>query len=66
MSGKNNDHLKPGERIDRSGEYKEIGPRGGDRGEVTLVRGKTAPPGQVPGSTFVMARPARNAAGKGG
>lgn len=48
------DGLKPGETIPDSGQYKVVGPHGGetDNGEVTLVKGKTAPPTPKPGQTY--------------
>lgn len=57
--------VRPGEVIGRSGEYVEVGPRGGKHNEVTLVRGKTAPPTNTPKSHFALVRPAKNRAGKG-
>jgi len=37
--------LKPGEKVPVSGQYEEIGPRGGKTGkEITGVKGKTLPP----------------------
>lgn len=37
--------LKPGNRAPASGQYEQVGPRGGRTGhEVTTVRGGTAPP----------------------
>lgn len=43
--------LKPGNRAPASGQYEEIGPRGGRTGhEVTTVRGEPLPPTTKPGS----------------
>lgn len=40
-------HYKPGQSAPYSGQYAELGPRGGNTGrEVTGVKGKTLPPTQ--------------------
>jgi len=52
MAGK---PVKPGQTVPDSGQYKPVGPRGGNvgGGEVTLVKGKTAPPTQQPGQKYI-------------
>ncbi len=46
--------VKPGQPTPKSGQYKTVGPRGGDRGsnEITAVEGKPMPPTQKPGDKF--------------
>lgn len=56
----------PGTRADRSGQYEQIGPRGGHTGrEVTVVRGEPLPPTPKPGMTYELVDPSRNDAGRG-
>ena len=44
-------NLKPGESAPKAGKYDVKGPRGGDRGSVTMERpGHTMPPPPTPGS----------------
>jgi len=59
------DKVKPGERVPRSGQYEELGPRGGHTGhEVQLDRGTIAPPTHGPGGRFLLVDPVRNDRGK--
>lgn len=47
--------LKPGETVQISGQYKQTGPRGGiGKTEVTLVKGKSAPPTPKPKQKLVL------------
>lgn len=56
---------KPGQSAPYSGQYAEVGPRGGDTGrEVTGVKGKTLPPTQGSGNSFVLVDPSNNGSGK--
>lgn len=56
--------IKPGEDAPRSGQYKVVGPRGGETGtEVTLVKGKPAPPTKA-GGGFRLTDPTRHKSGK--
>jgi len=58
--------LKPGNRAPASGQYEEVGPRGGRTGhEVTTVRGEPLPPTTKPGSSYVIVDRTRNDSGKG-
>jgi len=58
--------LKPGNRAPASGQYEEIGPRGGRTGhEVTTVRGEPLPPTTKPGSSYTIVDRTRNDSGKG-
>ena len=46
---------KSGEQVPTSGQYEEVGPRGGRTGkEVTGVKGKTFPPSPKPGMTYKL------------
>jgi hypothetical protein len=48
--------LHPGNRPDVSGQYEEVGPRGGLTGnEVTAVAGKPLPPTSKPGNGYILA-----------
>jgi len=58
--------LKPGETVDRSGQYEIRGPRGGHTGvEVTLAKGETAPPTRERRQSFVLVDPTKNKSGRG-
>jgi hypothetical protein len=47
--------FKPGEKVQTSGLYEVIGPRGGDTGkEITGVKGKPLPPSTKPGITYKL------------
>jgi hypothetical protein len=46
---------KPGQIAPTSGQYKVVGPKGGDTGtEVTVVKGKPLPPTTKPGQGFIL------------
>lgn len=57
--------LKPGESAPRSGQYREIGRRGGEHREVTVPRGERLPPTEAPGSTYTLVDPTDNKSGRG-
>lgn len=47
--------LKPGQDAPRSGQYEQIGPRGGRTGdERTVTRGEPMPPTPKPGMGYVL------------
>ncbi len=47
--------LKPGHTVPTSGQYAEVGPRGGKTGqEITGVKGKTLPPTSKSGNGFKL------------
>jgi hypothetical protein len=49
------DKLKPGAPAPESGQYKVVGPKGGDRGrEITAIKGKPLPPTQQPGERYIL------------
>jgi len=56
--------LKPGEKAPASGQYQEIGPRGGKGHEVTSVKGEPLPPSTKPGSTYTLVDPSKNKSGR--
>jgi hypothetical protein len=56
--------LKPGQPAPRSGRYVTIGPRGGHGPEVTAVQGMPLPPAPKRGSTYRLAEPTDNGAGR--
>jgi hypothetical protein len=57
-------NLKPGQIAPKSGQYQEIGPRGGLKKEVTIPKGKTLPPTEKPNSTFKLVDPTKNKSGR--
>ena len=56
--------IKPGTAAPKSGQYQEIGPRGGKRREITAVKGRPLPPPSSKGSTYVLVNPTKNKSGK--
>jgi hypothetical protein len=57
--------MKPGTPSPLSGEVRPEYANGKLGAEVTVVKGKRLPPTRVAGAHYVVARPARNGAGKG-
>jgi hypothetical protein len=57
-------NLPPGSKAPASGEYQQIGPRGGKGKEVTVPKGHVLPPGPA-GTTYDLVRPAHNKSGRG-
>ncbi|PKV76734.1 YjzC family protein [Nocardia fluminea] len=56
--------LKPGNKAPNSGQYLEVGPRGGKTtAEITGVKGKTLPPTSKPGNGYVLVDPTKNGSG---
>jgi hypothetical protein len=57
--------LKPGNEAPKSGQYKEIGPKGGQGGrEVTSVKGEPLPPTTKSGSTYKLVDVTKNKSNK--
>lgn len=56
--------MTPGKLSPISGEVRPQYPNGKLGPEVTVVQGKPLPPTSIPGAKYVVARPARNGAGK--
>lgn len=58
--------LKPGQTAPRSGQYTEVGPRGGQPGrEVTVPAGRPLPPTTTPNKGYVLTDPTKNKSGQG-
>jgi hypothetical protein len=58
--------LKPGETAPKSGQYTEVGPRGGPPGrEVTVPAGRPLPPTTGPNKGYVLTDPTKNKSGLG-
>ena len=58
-------NLKPGQPAPNSGQYEQVGPRGGKGKEITAVKGKPLPPTPKPGGTYKLVDPIDNKSGKG-
>jgi hypothetical protein len=53
--------LKPGQTAGRSGQYEQIGPRGGATGvERTVTRGEPLPPTPRPGMGYKLVDPTKH------
>jgi len=53
--------LKPGETAPRSGQYEQVGPRGGSTGnERTVTRGEPLPPTPKPGIGYRLVDPTKH------
>ncbi len=53
--------LSPGEKAPRSGQYEQVGPRGGRTGaERTVTRGEPMPPTPRKGMGYVMVDPTKH------
>jgi len=57
--------LKPGDTAPNSGQYQEVGPRGGKGREVTSVKGEPLPPTTKKGSTYKIVDRTKNKSGRG-
>jgi hypothetical protein len=56
--------LKPGQPAPRSGQYQQIGPRGGKGPEVTSVKGEPLPPSPTKGTTYTLVDPTKHKSGR--
>lgn len=56
--------FKPGEKAPASGQYGQIGPRGGKGREITAVKGEPLPPTTSKGSTYTLVDPSKNKSGR--
>jgi hypothetical protein len=57
--------LRPGEKAPASGQYEEVGPRGGGTGhEVTVPKGKPLPPTSKPKQGYTLVDPTKNGSGR--
>ncbi len=60
-----NKTLKPGQTAPRSGQYEQVGPRGGHTGnERTVVKGEPLPPTPNPGMRYVLTDPTKHSSGR--
>ena len=57
--------LQPGVKAPRSGQYQQIGPRGGKGKEVTVVKGEPLPPSPSKGGTYKLVDATKNKSGRG-
>lgn len=57
--------LKPGQKAPNSGQYQQIGPRGGRGREVTVTKGEPLPPTKQSGATYTLVDPSKNKSGRG-
>ena len=57
--------MKPGQKAPASGQYQQIGPKGGKGKEVTTVKGEPLPPAPKKGSTYKLVDPTKNKSGRG-
>jgi addiction module HigA family antidote len=55
--------FRPGQSAPHSGQYQQIGPRGGKGREVTAVKGEVLPPTTAKGSTYKLVDPSKNKPG---
>jgi YjzC-like protein len=65
MANKKRSEFKRGETAPASGQYQEIGLRGGKGREVTTEKGETLPPSTKSGSTYKLVDPSKNKSGRG-
>lgn len=60
------DIRKPGQTAPTSGQWQEVGPRGGNGGrEVTVPKGSTLPPTTRPDRGYINVDPTNNKSGRG-
>ena len=52
--------LKPGQSAPKSGQYQQVGPRGGKGPERTVVKGEPLPPTPKPGTTYKLVDPTKH------
>lgn len=60
-----NTGLRPGQTVPQSGQYIQVGPKGGKGKEVTVVKGEPLPPSPKPGMTYNLTDPTKNKSGEG-
>jgi hypothetical protein len=59
-------NLRPGQKAPASGQYEQVGPRGGHTGhEVTVPKGKPLPPTAQPGQGYKLSDRTNNKSGRG-
>lgn len=57
--------LKPGQPAPASGQYQQVGPRGGAGKEVTVSKGERMPPTPNSGGTYKLVDRTKNKSGRG-
>ncbi len=57
--------LKPGHVVPRSGQYQQLGPRGGVVREITAVKGEVMPPTPKPNMSYRLVDATKNKSGRG-
>jgi hypothetical protein len=55
--------MTPGSKAPSSGQYIQIGPRGGKGKEVTVVKGERLPPAPFTGATYKIVDRTKNKSG---
>jgi hypothetical protein len=60
-----NKGLRPGQEVPKSGQYQEVGPRGGLGREVTSVKGERLPPTTQAGASYTLVDASKNKSGQG-
>jgi hypothetical protein len=60
-----NSGFRPGHEAPKSGQYQEVGPRGGKGREVTSVKGERLPPTTQSGASYTLVDPSKNKSGRG-
>lgn len=56
--------LKPGQTAPKSGQYQQIGPRGGKGHEVTVTKGEPLPPAPAKGMSYKLVDATKNKSGR--
>lgn len=56
--------FRPGETAPKSGQYQQVGPKGGKGHEVTSVKGEPLPPTTQKGATYTLVDPSKNKSGR--
>jgi hypothetical protein len=57
--------FKPGQHAPASGQYQQIGPRGGPGKEVTVTKGEPLPPTPSAGGSYRLVDRTKNKSGRG-
>lgn len=63
MASKNSGY-RPGQKVPQSGQYEQLGPKGGVIKEVTGVKGEPFPPTPRPGGSYKLTDPTKNKSGR--
>jgi len=56
--------ISPGSKAPASGQYQQIGPKGGKGKEVTVVKGEPMPPTPAKGTTYQLVDATKNKSGR--